>query len=146
MNSKTRLTIIIGCIITFVVVPVVAVLIFSSLQPKPVDNSRKDVSVLPDKSNQELLDAILLNNPELKSDQGPTIAIMNVAKPEKGWYVVTIRQIDDTAGDNPAKVLLFDSGVGSNSLRVLLGPGTDFPVETTRPLGIPQKVLTELNT
>jgi hypothetical protein len=146
MDKKTRTTIIIGGILTFIIVPLVTAFIFSQMQPKPTPPVvKKDVSVLPDKTDKELLDVITTTDPSLTSNGEPSIAIMSTAIPEKGWYVVTVRQIDDVDGENPAKILLHDSGAGSNSVSVLLGPGTDFPDETTQSLGIPDKVLAELN-
>jgi hypothetical protein len=146
MNKKTRIIIIIGSIVTFILVPLVASLIFSSLQPKKEDLTKKDVSSLPDKTDKELLDAIAANDQSLTTDGKPNIAIINTVKPQKGWYIVSVRQIDDINGDNPAKILLHDTGIGTNSLSTILGPGTDFPQETTQSLGIPDSVVKALNT
>jgi hypothetical protein len=145
MDKRTRTIIIIGSIATFIIVPLAAIWIFSSLQPKVVTVTKEDVSTLPDKTDKELLDAIVTNDPSLASDGKPNIAIISTIKPEKGWYVVNVRQIDDINGDNPAKVLLHDTGIGTQSLSTLLGPGTDFPEETTQSLGIPDSVMEELN-
>lgn len=145
MDKRTRITIIVGSIITFIVVPIVAALIFSASQPKTEKIVKEDVSTLPDKTDKELLDAMVANDPSLSTDGKPNIAIINVIKPEKGWYVVNIRQIDDVSGENPAKILLHDTGIGTQSLSTLLGPGTDFPQETTQSLGVPDSVMKELN-
>jgi hypothetical protein len=145
MDKRTRTIVIIGCIVTFIIVPLGAIWIFSSLQPKTENVTKEDVSTLPDKTDKELLDAMVSNDPTLVTGGKPNIAIINVVKPEKGWYIVNVRQLDDIDGENPAKVLLQDTGTSSHSLSTLLGPGTDFPEETTQSLGIPDSVMKELN-
>jgi hypothetical protein len=147
MDKKTRTIIIVGCIVTFIIVPAVTIFILSKnntkQQPKDtskVDNSKK--TQLPNRSNDELLKAIANNKSDELTDNGtPIFAIKSVSKPVTGWYVVTIRLLDDPQGTNPAKMLLQDTG----SLSVLLGPGTSFPSETTESIGVPDVVAQELN-
>jgi hypothetical protein len=142
MDKKTRNLIIIGSIVTFIVVPVAATLLLSrSQQPQDTDTAppTSDVANLPNRSNDELAAAI--------KDQSDALAevpfvVVDVKKPQKGWYIVIIRNQDDPDGLNPAKVLLQDTTAG---LSVLLGPGTAFPAESTQSIGVPDDVARELN-
>lgn len=145
MDKKTRIIIIVGSIITFVIVPIVTALIISQNQ-QPVDDDRAVVEnpqQLPERSNDDLAKAINDQSQELKSEDGNyTFVILNVKQPEKGWYVVTIRAADDTSENpNTALVVLQDTG----HLQLLLGPGTSFSQELTQSLGIPDTVARELN-
>jgi hypothetical protein len=148
MDKKTRTIIIIGCIVTFVIVPAVTIFLLSKnnatkQQPKDmskVDNSSK--TKLPDRSNDELLKIIADTKSDELTDNGkPIFGIKSVSQPAAGWYVVTIHLLDDPQGTNPAKMLVQDTG----SLAVLLGPGTSFPSETTESIGVPDVVAKELN-
>ena len=149
MDKKTRAIIIVGCIITFIVVPAVTIYILSNNQAKqqPKDTSKTDNSKktqLPNRSDSELAKAIADNKSDELTDNGtPIFAIKSVARPATGWYVVTIRLLDDPQGTNPAKMLLQDDA--DSGLTVLLGPGTSFPNETTESIGVPDVVAKELN-
>jgi hypothetical protein len=139
MDKYTRKIIIIGSIITFIIVPIAATLLLSQLYR---NDSGEATEVVANRSNKELLTAITSANPDFIVDNTPTIIIVSVTKPQNSWYVVTIRDNSDTEGTNPAKILLHDDG---KKLKVLLGPGTEFPADVTAPLGIPSNVLKELN-
>jgi hypothetical protein len=148
MDKKTRTIIIIGCIVTFVIVPAVTVFLLSNNTTKQQtkDTSKVDESPkkqLPNRSDSELLKAIADNKSDELTDNGtPIFGIKSVARPIAGWYVVTIHLLDDPQGTNPAKMLLQDDG---DNLSVLLGPGTSFPSETTESIGVPDVVAKELN-
>jgi len=153
MDKKTRTIIIVGCIVTFLVIPAVTALILSRLYQKPQDqtqqaktNPTQNSPTLPKRSNDELTSAITNKNPDLVSDGKPTFTLVNASNPLPGWYVVTIRDLSDVDGTNPAKLLIQDTGNNETGLNVLLGPGTAFPAEVTDPLGIPGPVVKELNT
>jgi hypothetical protein len=150
MDKKTRAIIIIGCIVTFIVVPAVTVFLLSKNQPaepsKNAPNSDDSSNTkLPDRSNAELAKAIATQKTDLTDNGEPIFAIKAVARPITAWYIVTIHLIDDPEGNNPAKMLLHDSGDKSGGLRVLLGPGTSFPEESTETIGVPDVVARELN-
>jgi hypothetical protein len=143
MDKKTRI-IIIGSIVTFIFTLFIATFIFSHSHQNPSQSVVKSLPMLPKRSDTELLNAITSSNPSFIQGTQPTIAIVSVAKPQIGWYVVTLRQTSDPTGGNPAKMLVHD--LGSNTgLEVLLGPGTDFPSDVTNPLHLPPSVLSELN-
>jgi hypothetical protein len=145
MDKTTRTLLIIGSIITFVIVPVAATLIFSALnQPAPSNDPQTtaDLPSLPERSQEELADALAEQSPELIDGDGNRIfAIFDIQHPEPGWYIVKIRNLDDPDATNPAKVLVQDTGI----LLVLLGPGTTFPIESTRSIGVPDAIAEELN-
>lgn len=142
MDKKTRNLIIIGSIITFVIVPIAAYLILNrGSQPTSTDTTpaTSDVANLPNRPNDELAAAIKKQSPDLAE---VPFVITDVKKPQKGWYIVIIRNQDDPDGLNPAKLLLQDTTAG---LSVLLGPGTEFPAESTQSIGVPDDVARELN-
>lgn len=146
MDKKTRTIIIVGSIITFLIVPVVATLIFSQAT-KPADDSA-DVTTPPlkSRSNDELARAIAADQPDNLTDENgePNFVISKVNNPQEGWYIATMHFKYDTEASNPAKTLLYDQGEGAG-LKVIVGPGTSFPAEVTEPLGIPETIAKELN-
>ncbi len=141
MDKKTRTVIIIGSIITFIIVPIAAGLIFSALQ-HPQQNPT--TQPLTNRSAEEIQTAIIQKNSDLSDNNKPTFAIAKTSNPQPGWYIITIRANDDPEGLNPAKLLLYDTG-GKDGLKVLLGPGTSFTNDVTEPLGIPTSIVEELN-
>ncbi len=141
MDKKTRLVIIIGSIITFIIVPVAAGLLFSTLQRPKAPTLQP---ILVERSSGEIKAAIIKSQPDLADNNTPIFSITKTSRPQPEWYIITIRNNDDPEGSNPAKVLLFDSG-GTDGLNVLLGPGTSFPSDVTEPLKIPEPIVKELN-
>jgi hypothetical protein len=146
MDKKIRNTIIGGVIISFIIVPAVTIFTLSIVNPKPteVDTTPDRKITVSNRSNDELSAAIVDQQSSLVSDGQPIFAIVKVDKPQTSWYIVTIRGLEDTEASNPAKVLLQDNG-SEIGLKVLLGPGTQFPSDVTQPLGIPDPVVEELN-
>ena len=147
MDKRTRLVIIIGCIVTFIIVPAVTLFILTkndtnqrAKNASKVDTSKQ--TQLPNRSTEELTSAIANSESSLTEGGKPTFAISTVTKPTAGWYVVTIHLLNDPEGTNPAKMLVQDDG---DRLSVLLGPGTSFPTETTQSIGVPDVVAEELN-
>lgn len=146
MDKKTRTLIIIGGIVTFVIVPVVATLIFSQAN-KPADDSADQISKpLAERSNEELTEAVAQAQPDNLTDENgnPNFVISDVKKPQAGWYIVKMHFKYDTEGLNPAKALLYDYGQDAG-LKLMIGPGTSFTSEETEPLGIPDAITKELN-
>lgn len=141
MDKKTRTTIIIGLIVTFLIVPLVTWFVLSQQNG---DHSQPTQTQPEARSNEEITDAIIESNQGLSADNGPIFTISDVKIPQTGWYIVTIHTNDDPEGRNPAKVLLYDYGQ-NGGLRVMLGPGTSFPQDVTQPLGIPDAITRELN-
>ena len=145
-NSKTRKLIIIGCIVSFLVVPILTVLILSRLhKPAAEPAPASTVERLAPKSNGDLTAAIVHRIPSLKSGNDPIFVIVNAVTPQKNWYVITIRHKDDPSGNNLAKVLLKDCG-GSLGLVALLGPDIQFNPTVMQANAIPDVVATEMNT
>jgi len=142
MDRSNRTLIIIGIIVAFIVVPVATWLVLSQLNS--TDQQASQPQPLEERTNQEIVDAIMQSSPNLSNNGEPTFTISNVGKPQAGWYIATIHTNDDPEGRNPAKVLLYDY-TQNGGLRVLLGPGTSFPTEVTQPLGIPESIAEELN-
>lgn len=141
MDKKTRTTIIIGLIVTFLIVPVATWFVLSQQNG---DQIRPTQTQPEARSNEEITDAIIQSNQDLSTNDSPTFTISDVKTPQTGWYIVTIHTNDDPEGRNPAKVLLYDYGQ-NGGLRVMLGPGTSFPQDVTQPLGIPDAIAKELN-
>lgn len=142
MDTTTKRILIIGSIITFIIVPVAAYLILNRTNQQADTGTApatSDVANLPARSDDELATAIKDQSDALSE---VPFVVMQVKKPQKGWYVVIIRNQDDPDGQNPAKVLLQDTTAG---LSVLLGPGTAFPSESTQSIGVPDDVAKELN-
>lgn len=140
MDKNTRLIIIIGSIVTFIIVPVVATLLLSNTsRPQDTEQDSTSITELKDRSNDELHKAIKEQSPELAE---VPFVIAKSTQPQKGWYVVTIRAEDDPEGQNPARLLLQDT---NNGLSLLLGPGTSFEENATDPVGVPDNVAEELN-
>lgn len=145
MDRKTRTILIIGSIVTFVIVPAVTMFVVSYFSQKPQEQTTSVSTSSTDRSNDDFIAVITSKNSDLVSDNKPTFSIMDVVKPQNGWYIVTIRDSSDTNGTNPAKILFQDTGNTKPGLSILLGPGTSFPSDVTEPLGIPEAVLKELN-
>ena len=150
MDRKTLTIIIVGCIITFLIVPIATLLIVEHFSKQPASNngnssqtSSNNNTIPSNRSNDEITAVIVAKHPELSSDNGPIFVIMNVTKPALGWYVVKVRMQDDAEGTNSARILLQDTP--QKGLQMLLGPGTSFPDDVTQPLGIPTVVSQELN-
>lgn len=141
MQKKTRTIIIIGSIVVLIaLIAGVSFAIYQTNQP----TTTVEVS-LKDRTNDELSSAITTNRPELINSGKPTFVIVDVKKPQTGWYIVTVRDQADTEGTNPAKLLLHSLGNGSNDLKVLIGPGTSFPNEDLQAWDVPGPVAEELN-
>jgi hypothetical protein len=144
MEKQTKQLIIIGTIITFIIVPVVATLIITKMSPAPDTSIPVVETPLAVRSNDELKQAIQADKPELTADNKPTFMISNSKNPQRGWYIVTIHLTDDPEGTNPARILMYDYGK-DGGIQIVLGPGTDFSPETTEARGIPDAVAKELN-
>lgn len=142
MDKSNRTLVIIGIIVAFVVVPVATWLVLSQLNTTSEQPAQPQT--LAERTDGEILDAIVQSNENLSSDGQATFAISKISKPQTGWYIATIHTKDDPEGRNSAKVLLYDYGQ-NGGLRVMLGPGTSFPKDVTQPLGIPDSIAEELN-
>lgn len=142
-TKYTRLIIIIGCIITFIIVPAAAYFTFAPKNTGSMQNiPAKD---LPNRSQSDISTAITNKMPELMdSDSKPTFTITKVERLEKVWYVVFLRTNDDVSNSNPFKALLYDNG-SKEGLSVLLGPGTAFPENESQQIGVPSSIAKELN-
>ena len=143
-TKHTRLIIIIGCIVTFIIVPSVTYYI---LTPKDTSGSTKNVPAkdLPDRSQSDISTAITNKVPELMDNDGkPTFTITKMERLQKAWYVIFLRTNDDTTNSNPFKALVYDGG-SKDGLSVLLGPGSAFPEDEALKLGIPSEIVKELN-
>jgi hypothetical protein len=142
MDRSNRTLIIIGIVVAFVVVPVATWIVLSQLNT--TNEQPQQSQPLEERTNQEIVSAIVQSSPNLSNNGDATFAISNVAQPQSGWYIATIHTNDDPEGRNPAKVLLYDYAQ-NGGLKVLLGPGTSFPKDVTQPLGIPDSIAQELN-
>lgn len=135
MDKNTRLIVITGSVLTFIIIPVVAwVMLSQSNQSASSETDSTAITELKDRSNEELLDAIKKQSGELADI---TFTVTEVTQPQKGWYVVTIE-----SNGNPGRMLVQDT---NNGLAVLLGPGTYFDSNATDPVGVPDTVAEELN-
>lgn len=142
-TKNTRLIIIIGCIVTFIIVPAIA---YFALMPKDTSGGTNIAAQnLPDRSHADISTAITNKVPELMDDNSkPTFTITKVVRLEKVWYVVYLRTNDDTSNSNPFKALIYDNG-SKEGLSVLLGPGSAFPEDETQQIGVPSSIAKELN-
>ena len=140
MNRK-RTIIFSACLILFL--GVITILYFTSTnKEEPVLQTTSEK--LPTRTTTNLSTAITQQSTNLANDGKPVFTIDNVARPQDGWYVVTMYLQSDIEKTNPAKILLQDMG-GKEGLRVIIGPGTAFPPEETQAYNIPGPVATELN-
>ena len=141
--SRKRLILIIVAVLIIIAGIAITVPYLIQKNSQPVEPA-----VAPTRTNQELIDAIVSSKPSFKNDKG-VVTVAIIGQPERlnnNWYIVHLQYVLYPDAD-PTTVLLYDEGAAASAVKVVLGPGTDFPDDAfvTITPAVPDIVKSEMN-
>lgn len=147
MDKKRLTTIVTIVIVTTLIIIGVIVFITSHNKSSSTQTNTTYNKTITDRTADQLMQVLLTNRPDLKDEQGKS-TVRFTEPPERlnnNWYVIRIMPV---AYDyDTAKVLLYDPGQDINSIKLIIGPGTDFPDDAFNKIvpAVPDIVKSEMN-